>query len=357
MVALARANYGDPSPELATSLYFRARALVCAAAFEDARVVIARGVEMLESIVGPEHPALFRLFGYEAYIVSEVGSATQIIIAYERYIAAGNAVYPERLPARLEFARALFASALQRAWRLDDARAELAASEAALTDSMGPDHVDTLRAPVARLAALRWNEGRLTEARRQADRIRRVKEGPSVDSRHTAIVVTALVPATDVEFEAALAEVRRFDVESAKPGWRGSSFLILSEAFVLRNSGRWAEALALLEAHTAPPEGDVPTRLEVVVGLERGLVLAHLSRPDEARVALERVLPRLEVVGGTRRAALAEFTLAKLIYDEPASRSRSLALAHAAAGHFEQLGPGRADELAEIRRWIADHPA
>jgi hypothetical protein len=355
LVALAESTYGDPSPELAQALYSRQLAEVAQDAFDAARATRARGMDMLESILGPQHPGLLPFLGYEAYVELERGSAVDAIHAYERFIAAGRAARPEGSEL-VAFAQCQLASAQRRDWQLDAAREGLAASDSYLSELRGPDHFNTLRGPVARLATLRWDEGRPHEARGYADRIRSRGEGPSVDSRHTAALVTALVPVSEAEREAALAALRDFDTESAQPGWRGESALTFSQLPALRNAGRWEEVLAITETHATAPQAELPTRLDVVVGLERGLALAQLDRPAEARETLERVVPHLEYVGGTHRAALAEFELARLGYGDPASRPDSLQLARTAARHFEQLGPGRAKELEEVRRWIAAHP-
>jgi tetratricopeptide (TPR) repeat protein len=104
------------------------------------------------------------------------------------------------------------------------------------------------------------------------------------------------------------------------------------------------EALALLERAEDP--GAPP------LWLEYGTLLAELGERAEARVWLERAVAGYEHPDADpQRRGLAQYQLARVLWDSPADRQDALRLARAALDGVS----GREEERAEIQAWLSAH--
>ncbi len=303
--------------QIATQLYNLGQVAVGQGDMIHAMDLAKQAVEILVSVLGPDHPKVATAMGA---------------------VAADHSNLGEYAEARAEFEKAL---AIQ-------------------LRALGPDHVDVGRTQMGlghALQALHENAKALAayhEARRifERDRSMLPLAAETLQGIANAEADTGLL---DAAFATNSQALHAFE-EVFGPEQDQVAAILCSMGDNLEALDRLKEASAYFtRAEVMWEKVNGPDDFQIGVALTGlGHVEERQGHTAQARASLERAVKQLEKYDGNPVfAALARFELGQVLWHDAASRDRARALALQAEQALAALGDAEAKELARVRAWLS----
>jgi len=320
---VADAHIGDPiGLREARRLGSEASVRMAMADYAGARERMERALAIVESAHGPDHPIVANALGNLAALHEQTGELTRARELNERVLAIREAVLGPEHP---DVAGTLnnLASTLHSSGDLAGAAAAHGRALRIRERALGPDHPAVAKS-LSTLAAVVLAQGDAPRARELQTRALAVMEAAVGESHRDVGIVLINVGAlafTTGDHEGARAHYER--------------------------------ALAILEQAVGV---DHPTYAQTLANLAEVRLALHDERT--ALAELERALATFTAIDGVQEGELeARFTLAKAIVATGGDRARARAEAQTAGTGWRKVGAGKAESVAAVDAWLAEHGA
>ncbi|HEX5752978.1 MAG TPA: serine/threonine-protein kinase [Archangium sp.] len=313
-LALRQKVLGPEHPDVATTFSNLGNVALKMDHPEEARAWHERALVLRQKVLGPEHPEVASSLNNLASLFYETGRYAESVGPYERALSIWEKVLGPEHP-DVALALGNLALALDEVGRKQEAVALLRRALAVKQKALGPEHPSTARTlgNLGNVLHLMGRAGEAVELLRRALAVKQKALGPEHPS--TALSMCALGDALRElgrHDEARAHYQRALDVYEKQLGPQHSQLALplLGLGELARSSGRLAQALPLLE---------------------RALALGQDDDKAEASQALARAL---WAVGR--------------------ERARAVELATQALRYYQQVQ--QTHEVAELSRWLAQHP-
>jgi len=357
---------GPDHPKVASALHGLGDAAKAQGKLDEARDCYARALAISEKTYGSEHPSVASLLNNLGNLTNLQGKPDEARDFYTRALTAfEKTLGPDHPNVGLALNNLGFVAQSQ--GKLDDARDFHQRALAIFEKALGPDHPNVGIA-LANLGIVATSRGELDDARDFLERALAIWE-KALGPEHPN-VARVLGNLGDVaELQGRLDEAHDFQQRSLAirervlgPEHSDVAASLHALGNVARLRGALAEArdlqqraLAIQEQALGPEHPEVAHPL---CGL--GNVLIDLAKPTEALPLLERALVlRTTHAVDPSLVAKTRFLLARASWAAPSAggrdRPRARELAEQARDAWAGAGPGRADDLAEVEQWLAEH--
>jgi len=281
-----------------------------------------QALAIADAVLGPEHSWSLSVLSNLASARTFTGGYAEALALYERVLAVRTQVQGPEHP---DVGEALH-NVAHVEWQMgayDEAEARYERALAIRSAALGPEHPDTAQT-LDNLAALLITVGRHDEARALSERALAIHEA-RLGAEHPTVATSLTILAS--------IDLARGDLQTTR--------------------ARCDRARSIFEARLGPEHPSVATPLMCLseVALVEG-------RVGEAIPLLERALTvreRSNAPGDELEEA--RFMLAKARWDAPEAegRDREAAIALAERARNAHREAGRAEALAEVERWLAEH--
>jgi len=329
--------------------------------YAEAVTLYERALAIKEKIYGPDHIENLPVMNNLATSYNQLGRDDEALALYER----GKAGYARfRGPESEGVALALsnIGNIRMQRGRFEDARDALTEAIRIYEQERGPNHPDVAGA-VSTLAISYATQGKLAEAEPHFKRVVDIRTAIyGEDHAETAYAINnyGTLLADQKKYDEALPILERalqLKQEHLGAEHPGVSTTLDVLAKIKYERGDFATGIAYFERSIAIREKAFGADSERVSEplLELGALYLAQHKPARAVEPLERALKLREAAKRTPAWKLAEarFALAKALWDNRADRKRARQLAQAALSGFEDGERDSAEDLAEVKAWLA----
>lgn len=330
--------------------------------FEEARELQERALAIRDQALGQHHPAVAQSLNDLANVQFSVGAYAEARSLYERALAIREDVLGPGHPAVAQSLNNI-ANVHTLTGAYVEARALLERALVIQEQALGPEDPD-VAGTLNTLAAVYISTGAYAEARPLLDRALAIDE-QAYGLAHPYIAgplnnLAGVHKSTGAYADAEALYMRALAIQerTLPPDHPDIAKTMNNLANVYLARGTYAEArtmharaLAIWKRALGPSHSQVALSLYNLADVHRAE-----ERPQHALPLLENAMTIYGALEGTQAGELeARFSLALTLVAIGGDRTRALVLARTARDGFREAGAGKANELAEVVLWLAEH--
>jgi eukaryotic-like serine/threonine-protein kinase len=363
-LALFEAALGPDHPHVAKTLENVANVRRSQGELAKARADYERALAIGERALGPKHPGVARSLGNLGALLADTGELAEALVHHRRALGIlEGSLGPDHPDVATSLTNVGIVQ--WRQGRLDEALIHQRRALAIFERALGPDHPDVLRA-VESIGGVLWSRGDLDGALAHQQRVLATRErvlGPDHPDVATSLNNVGAVLWKQGELDGALAHQQRalaIMEEALGPRHPHVAQTLTNVAEILAEQGQPNDALTLHRRALAIMEDALGPRHPGLAATLLGIAVAASQTQDLelAREHAERAVALREASGAApHELAEARWVLARVSWPAKEQRARARTLAEDAAEAYAGLGAAHQGELAEVRAWLAEHPA
>jgi len=362
-LAIREDALGPEHPLVATSLNSLARVHELTGAFAEAKALHERALRIREKALGPEHPDVAASLTNLAIAVHQgMGAYAEAKALFERALTIQEkALGPDHPDVAASLTGLAIVSQVTGAYA--EAKPLFERALAIREKTLGPEHPE-LAGAVDNLATNLYLSGEFAKAKPLLERALAIREkalgpehpdlGGTLNNLGSTLTRLGAYAEAKPLYERALA----IGEKALGPEHPDLTHPLAGLARVHQDLGEYAEAKVLFERARAIGEkalGPEHPDVGITLGSLGDLALAQ-NHPAEALPLLERAVTIYDAHEGVQDQELAtRFDLAKALARTGGDRTRMLAEARKAADGLREAGTAKAEELAAVEAFLAEH--